>query len=73
MKACPLRADFYAKLAADPTGGPPASQEKLNQELDNWLAGLSPILTRIETFYAKGDYAKGFWGTGLVGNNLLHL
>lgn len=60
MKACPLRADFYAKLAGDPTGGPPASQEKLNKELDEWLAGLSPILTRIETFYVKGDYAKGF-------------
>ena len=60
MKACPLRAEFYAKLAADPNGGESASQEKLNEELDNWLAALSVILVRVEAFYEKGDYGKGF-------------
>jgi len=58
MKACPLRNDFYAKLAADPNGGEPASQEKLNEELDNWLAALSAILTRVNEFYEKGGYGK---------------
>jgi len=60
MKACPLRADFYAKLAADPEGGEPASQEKLSEELDKWLAALRSILVRIEKFYEDGNYAKGF-------------
>jgi len=60
MKACPLRAEFYAKLAADPNGGESASQEKLNEELDKWLAALSAILARVEAFYEKGDYGKGF-------------
>ncbi|KAF9564745.1 glycolipid transfer protein [Agrocybe pediades] len=59
MKACPYRADFYAKLAADPAGGPPASQEKLNEELDKWLAALSSIVARVQAFYEKGNYAKG--------------
>jgi hypothetical protein len=60
MKACPLHADFYKKLAADPECGDPVSQEKLNEELDKWLDALSVILTRVEEFYAKGDYAKLF-------------
>jgi hypothetical protein len=60
MKACPYRADFYAKLAADPDGGAPASQEKLNEELDKWLAALSSIVARVEAFYEKGGYGKGF-------------
>ena len=60
MKACPYRADFYTKLAADPAGGPSVSQEKLNEELDKWLAALSNIVTRMEAFYEKGNYAKGF-------------
>lgn len=60
MKACPLREGFYIKLASDPNGGPPASQEKLNEELDKWLAALDNIVTRMETFYEKGGYGKGF-------------
>ncbi|KAH9485081.1 Glycolipid transfer protein B [Psilocybe cubensis] len=60
MKACPYRADFYAKLAADPDGGAPATQEKLNEELDKWLAALSNIVARVEAFYEKGNYGKGF-------------
>lgn len=59
MSACPYRADFYAKLAADPDGGEPASQEKVQEELDKWLAALRAIITRVEAFYAQGDYAKG--------------
>ena len=60
MKACPYRADFYKKLAADPTGGPPVSDEKLSQELDKWLAALSAIISRMETFYKMGEHNKGF-------------
>lgn len=60
MRACPYRADFYAKLAADPDGGAPATQEKLNEELDKWLAALSSIVARVEAFYEKGSYGKGF-------------
>ncbi|KDR75098.1 hypothetical protein GALMADRAFT_248995 [Galerina marginata CBS 339.88] len=60
MRACPYRADFYAKLAADPEGGEPATQDKLNAELDKWLAALSSIVARMEAFYEKGNYAKGF-------------
>lgn len=60
MKACPYRADFYAKLAADPEGGPSASQDKLNEELNAWLAALSSIVARVQTFYVEGQYDKGF-------------
>lgn len=60
MKACPYRVDFYAKLAADPDGGEPTSQEKLNEALDKWLEALSTIVKRMETFYEKGGYGKGF-------------
>ncbi|KAJ6629458.1 glycolipid transfer protein [Mycena sp. CBHHK59/15] len=60
MNACPYRADFYAKLAADPAGGPAATQEKLNKELDHWLAALDAIVKRMEAFYEKGGYGKGF-------------
>jgi len=60
MRACPLRNDFYAKLASDPNGGEPATQEKLSEELDKWLAALSAIIARVEAFYEQGDYAKGF-------------
>lgn len=58
MKACPLRASFFAKLAADPDGGEPASQEKLNEELDKWLESLSSIVKRIDTLFEKGGYGK---------------
>ncbi|RDB25116.1 Glycolipid transfer protein [Hypsizygus marmoreus] len=60
MKACPYRADFYSKLAADPEGGAPASQEKLNEELDRWLQALDEIVKRMEAFYEKGGHGKGF-------------
>ncbi|CAL1706234.1 unnamed protein product [Somion occarium] len=59
MKACPYKADFYAKLAADPAGGPPISQDKLNEELNTWLAALDAIVTRMQTFYETGGHNKG--------------
>lgn len=60
MKACPYRADFYAKLAADPAGGPSLPADKLNEELNNWLAALDSIVKRLEDFYEKGGHGKGF-------------
>ncbi|KAG5653526.1 hypothetical protein H0H81_012600 [Sphagnurus paluster] len=60
MKACPYRNDFYTKLAADPAGGPPATQEKLDEELNKWLAALAAIVARMEEFYEKGGHGKGF-------------
>jgi len=51
MKACPYRADFYAKL-----GSPP---EKVNTELGKWLTALEAIVARIEAFYEAGGYNKG--------------
>ena len=60
MKACPYRADFYSKLAADPAGGPPVPADKLNEELNKWLAALDNIVKRMEDFYEKGGHNKGF-------------
>ena len=53
MKACPYRADFYAKLAADPDGGSPASAEKLDEELNKWLAALASLVQRLQNLYSK--------------------
>ena len=39
MKACPYRADFFKKLKADPAGGPPASDDHLNEGLNRWQEG----------------------------------
>ncbi|KAF8629259.1 hypothetical protein AX17_005838 [Amanita inopinata Kibby_2008] len=60
MRACPYRRDFYAKLAADPDGGAPAPKEKVDEELNKWLAALSAIVQQMEAFYDAGDYGKGF-------------
>ncbi|THU96742.1 glycolipid transfer protein [Dendrothele bispora CBS 962.96] len=60
MKACPYRKDFYEKLAADPAGGPPVSQEKVDEDLTKWLTALDGIVKRMEAFYEKGGYGKGF-------------
>ncbi|KAJ7162099.1 glycolipid transfer protein [Mycena filopes] len=60
MKACPYRADFYAKLAADPAGGPSASDADLNTKLDGWLTALAGIVSRMEKYYEQGAYGKGF-------------
>jgi len=59
MKACPYRKDFYDKLAADPNGGAPASPEKLDEELNKWLAALAAIVERVQAFYESGGHNKG--------------
>ncbi|KAF9491893.1 glycolipid transfer protein [Pleurotus eryngii] len=58
MKACPYRAGFYEKLAADPSGGAPALQDNVDTQLDSWLAALQSIVTRLDAFYKKGGYGK---------------
>jgi len=58
MKACPYRKDFYAKLAADPDGGPSVQSDKLDEELNKWLAALDAIVKRMVQFYEKGGYGK---------------
>lgn len=60
MKACPYRDNFYAKLAADPAGGPPVQTDKLNEELNQWLAALDAIVKRMAQFYQNGGYGNVF-------------
>jgi len=60
MAACPYRSVFYSKLAADPSGGPAVPADKLNEELDKWLAGLDAIVKRMAVFYEEGGYGKIF-------------
>jgi hypothetical protein len=60
LKACPYRKDFFAKLAADPAGGQPATDEHVNTELNEWLAALDAIVTRIQTYLETTGYSKGF-------------
>ncbi|KAJ7212953.1 hypothetical protein GGX14DRAFT_542431 [Mycena pura] len=59
MNACPQRADYYAKLAANRAGAAPASDEKVDRELNSWLAALDAIVTKMDAFYETGDYSKG--------------
>ena len=54
MKACPYRADFYAKL------GSPI--EAVEEELSKWLAALDKIIQQIEAFYEKVSRVWQ-WGT----------
>lgn len=44
MKACPYRADFYAKM-----GSPPS---KVEEELERWLAALEKIVKTMQDYYA---------------------
>jgi hypothetical protein len=60
LKACPYRADFFEKLKADPAGGPPASDDHLNEGLNRWLAALDGIVTRVQAFYKAEGHDKGF-------------
>jgi hypothetical protein len=60
MKACPYRAVFYEKLAADPNGGPAESQDKLNEEMNKWLAALKVIIDKVQAFYVAGKHDQGF-------------
>lgn len=58
MVACPNREGLYLKLKADESGGPPASDEELDVELNKWLAALRDIINRISIFYKNGGYGK---------------
>ncbi|CAH2352110.1 hypothetical protein CLIB1423_05S05820 [[Candida] railenensis] len=51
MKACPYRKDFFEKLGAD--------QDKVNQQLEEWLKALENIVQIIMDFFASGNYGKG--------------
>lgn len=51
MKACPYRADFYAKLGD--------VQDVVVEQLKTWLAGLEKIVSIIEAFFESGNYGKG--------------
>ncbi|KAF9973321.1 hypothetical protein BGZ73_003433 [Actinomortierella ambigua] len=48
MKACPYRADFYAKLGAD--------QAVVQEDMKKWLQGLRKVVEDIQKFYASGKY-----------------
>ncbi|CAD6892923.1 unnamed protein product [Tilletia controversa] len=51
MKACPYRAEFYLKLGS-PT-------DRVEAELEKWLAALESIVTTMTKYYADGNYGKG--------------
>lgn len=51
MKACPYREDFFKKLGSD--------QEKVNEQLKNWVDALATIVKIIMDFFASGKYDKG--------------
>lgn len=51
MQACPYRKDFFEKLGAD--------QEKVLQQLNEWLVALEAIVKIIFDFFAEGNYGKG--------------
>ncbi|EJC99681.1 glycolipid transfer protein [Fomitiporia mediterranea MF3/22] len=52
LRACPYRRDFYSRIAQ---GG---SQEKLDEELARWLAGLDAIVQRMAKFYESGGHGS---------------
>lgn len=54
MKATPYRNDFYQKLSQ---GGSDAETE---EKLAQWLTGLKTITDKMDAFYEKGGYGKGF-------------
>lgn len=60
MKACPYRKDFFDKLATDPATGTQVPPEKVDEELNKWLAALDSIVTRMQTFYEVNGHNKGF-------------
>ncbi|CDK29639.1 unnamed protein product [Kuraishia capsulata CBS 1993] len=51
MKACPYRKDFFEKLGAD--------QEKVSEQLKEWLEALESIVQIIFEFFESGNYGKG--------------
>jgi hypothetical protein len=54
MKACPYRADFYDKLA-----GGKDEDEKMMQQLVEWLVAFEKIVAILVAFYASEKYDKG--------------
>lgn len=60
MNACPYRQTFFEKLATDPEGGAPVSKERMDADLDKWLAALAAIVARLNQFYTAGKHDKGF-------------
>jgi hypothetical protein len=52
IRAVPHRHDFYQRIAQ---GG---STEKLNLELDRWLAGLNIVIKRITEFLEQGKFGN---------------
>ncbi|KIK91335.1 hypothetical protein PAXRUDRAFT_149738 [Paxillus rubicundulus Ve08.2h10] len=58
MKACPQRAGFYTKLAADPDGGAAVPQDKLNEDLNAWLEGLDKIVKGMQKVYKENGYGE---------------
>jgi len=59
MKACPKRDGLYSKLKEDKEGGAPATDAELNDALNEWLAALDKIVTRLDTFYETNNFKKG--------------
>ncbi|TCD67874.1 hypothetical protein EIP91_011872 [Steccherinum ochraceum] len=61
LKWCPTRDDFFRKLiGADSVSA--VSEDALanaNVEMDEWLAALNAIVTRLQAFYVEGKYEKG--------------
>ena len=51
MKAVPYRQDFFDKLGED--------NDKVQQQLKDWLAALENIIERLNNFYTEGGYDKG--------------
>lgn len=58
MKSCPYRKDFYAKLAADPSGGASVTSDKVDVELDRWLDGLDKIVGQMQKVYKEKGYGE---------------
>ncbi|KAI9202879.1 glycolipid transfer protein domain-containing protein [Polychytrium aggregatum] len=52
MKACPLRKDFYAKLAGS------ESPEDLVKQMSEWLSALEHLIGILIKFYVAGNYDK---------------
>ncbi|CAH1766550.1 13994_t:CDS:2 [Entrophospora sp. SA101] len=52
MKACPYREEFFKKLGDD--------QEVVIVKYKEWLGALEVIVKRLDDFYVKNGYDKGF-------------
>lgn len=59
MGACPKRDRLYTKLKTDADGGADASQEELDEQLNEWLTALDQIVARLDAFYETNGYKKG--------------